>query len=318
MWSGLSIPKKLAHQIRVTKKLRGKKRRQLQYKNTLKRPKQRKRNKKGRTPVNQKHNGLALLIGIEYLDYVRKNIMDRLPGCHRDISKMSKLLKTHFGYKSSNITVLWDARQAKQSQQPTAQNIKNHFKQLLRQVKKENSIKKLTIYYSGHGTQVRDRNGDEKDRNDEAMVPSDCYHSGMITDDWLNKHFVLKLPSHVTCYFVTDCCNSGTLLDLPYSSTLKNKTTRINKKPIPEATVISLSGCLDPQTSASAYNLERQKKWCGAMTWALVNTVLKSSRHRNIWEAWKHIRGLLSRAKFSQRPRLCFSHAVKPSSITFF
>jgi hypothetical protein len=36
---------------------------------------------------------------------------------------------------------------------------------------------------SGHGGRVRDKDGDEADRNDETIVPIDYQKNGEITDD---------------------------------------------------------------------------------------------------------------------------------------
>jgi metacaspase-1 len=67
------------------------------------------------------------------------------------------------------------------------------------------------ITYSGHGTQVPDRDGDELDRMDEAIVPVDYDRSGMILDDDLFRLFSEADARGVRVIFVADSCFSGTI-----------------------------------------------------------------------------------------------------------
>lgn len=53
----------------------------------------------------------------------------------------------------------------------------------------------LWFHYSGHGTQVTDRDGDEQDGKDEAICPLD--HK-MITDDELKQFLCGTLKEGVT------------------------------------------------------------------------------------------------------------------------
>lgn len=65
------------------------------------------------------------------------------------------------------------------------------------------------LTFSGHGTQIPDRTGDEEDRYDEAICPYDLTRN-LITDDELANAFS-ELPQGAKLLFVTDCCHSGTL-----------------------------------------------------------------------------------------------------------
>jgi hypothetical protein len=71
-------------------------------------------------------------------------------------------------------------------------------------------------HYSGHGGQMRNDNGDEKDSLDETMVPLDYQTNGQIRDDDLFKALVVPTPEGVLLTVVMDCCHSGSVLDLPY------------------------------------------------------------------------------------------------------
>ena len=43
--------------------------------------------------------------------------------------------------------------------------------------------KTLFFHYSGHGSYIKDENGDEVDGKDECLCPIDYAYSGMIIDD---------------------------------------------------------------------------------------------------------------------------------------
>jgi Caspase domain len=66
----------------------------------------------------------------------------------------------------------------------------------------------IAIQYSGHGTQVKDLDGDETDGLDEALVPIDFTAGSFIIDDDL-RSLMVRIPVgvNVTCFM--DCCHSG-------------------------------------------------------------------------------------------------------------
>ena len=69
---------------------------------------------------------------------------------------------------------------------------------------------------TGHGTNVADESGDEDDGYDEALVPVDYNEVGLLMDDDLFDILIEPLPEGVHMVSLMDCCNSGTVLDLPY------------------------------------------------------------------------------------------------------
>jgi len=64
----------------------------------------------------------------------------------------------------------------------------------------------LVVTYSGHGTNVRDYNGDESDGRDEAL----CMYDGNLIDDDIQK-LIKKLPEGVKLTIISDSCHSGTV-----------------------------------------------------------------------------------------------------------
>ena len=68
----------------------------------------------------------------------------------------------------------------------------------------------LLFHYSGHGSQVDDRHGDELDDNlDEIICPYDLDWDRPFTDDDLYA-IVKDLPAGANLSVILDCCHSGT------------------------------------------------------------------------------------------------------------
>jgi hypothetical protein len=67
----------------------------------------------------------------------------------------------------------------------------------------------VELSWSGHGTNARDRDGDETDRLDEAICPDDFQRSGVIIDDQLYELAAPAFARGVRVVFKLDSCNSG-------------------------------------------------------------------------------------------------------------
>lgn len=67
----------------------------------------------------------------------------------------------------------------------------------------------LVWQYAGHGTQVKDLNGDESDRFDEALVPIDYAAGRLLIDDDIGE-LLSGLPDGVLMTLFMDCCHPGT------------------------------------------------------------------------------------------------------------
>jgi metacaspase-1 len=69
----------------------------------------------------------------------------------------------------------------------------------------------VVITYSGHGTYVPDRNGDEVDGLDEALCPYDLQTGGgALIDDEIHEIFMTRKPG-VRLVLISDSCHSGTV-----------------------------------------------------------------------------------------------------------
>ncbi|MDM8537713.1 caspase family protein [Desulfobacterales bacterium HSG17] len=141
----------------------------------------------------------ALLVGIN--DY--KGIGD-LRGCQNDVSNMRSVLKDYLGFSNNDIRAVIDSRATKEG----------ILYRLEYMVSKARPGDFMVFHFSGHGSQVRDRNGDElEDGLDELICPWDMnWDNGFILDDDLNRIFN-KIPKGALLEVFLDCCHSGTGFD---------------------------------------------------------------------------------------------------------
>jgi len=203
----------------------------------------------------QSNNKKALIIGINYL-----GTSSELNGCIND----AKSIETYLNEQNyTNIKMLTDET----AMTPTRENILNEIKTLL-ETSNENDT--LFIYYSGHGSNTVDRNGDELDGYDELIVPLDFKY---IKDDELKTliNTYGKTKTNVIALF--DSCNSGTALDLKYQILEKVNYDDISENTNTAETPCNaflLSGCRDDQFSLETFI---NNKTQGAMTWSFLETV---------------------------------------------
>lgn len=138
----------------------------------------------------------ALLVGINrYPDPAH-----RLRGCVNDIRQMEALLRGPFGFPAGGISVLRD-------EDATTAAIRGELGRLTAAA---GAGDVLVFHYSGHGSQVPDRNGDETtDRLDEILCPYDLDWDDPLSDDDLGR-VARRLPAGAHLAVVLDCCHSGT------------------------------------------------------------------------------------------------------------
>jgi len=235
--------------------------------------------------VQPGNNKNALLIGINYI-----GTQNELYGCINDTNSIANLLLSR-GFK--NVKILTDNT----SEKPTRDIIINEFINLLASANNGDTI---FLFYSGHGTYMRDNNNNEKTKNDQLIVPLDL---NCIVDDELKSIINNHLKNNVTLIAVFDSCFSESVLDLKYQylDTLNNNNDNINVNETDTyGNVIMISGCTDNQTSDDAVinNLPQ-----GALTWAFLQTF--NLQQSQTWrELLKSMRATLQNNGFSQIPQL--------------
>ena len=140
----------------------------------------------------------ALLVGIN--DYARSAIPD-LRGAVNDVSRLAEILQKQMHFPEANIVKLTD-------QEATRDRILSELSKLVNSTQKEDI---LYIHFSGHGSQVADQNGDEKDGYDETFLSYDARQQGIpdIVDDEFEQLFNKLASDNVLIVF--DSCHSGTV-----------------------------------------------------------------------------------------------------------
>ncbi len=254
----------------------------------------------------------ALLVGVNKYKMAGSD----LNGCVNDVTNVRHILMTYFGFSVKEIRVVIDERATKA----------NIMKRLEWLVKGAKTGDQLLFHFSGHGSQIRDRDGDElKDGMDEILCPYDMDWDGTyIVDDDLNKLFG-KLPKGVNLDVLLDSCHSGTAtreMRGPEGSD-GNRVVRARYLPPPVDILcreedglpvrrlmrgnpapinhVLFSGCRDNQTSADAlidgvYN--------GAFTYYFCKNLRDANGAVSRAELLKRLRASLKFNKYDQVPQL--------------
>jgi hypothetical protein len=259
----------------------------------------------GRKPIKK-----ALIVGI---NKYKPELNADLQGCVNDAENMRDILTKIYKFDPENIRVVIDER-------ATRKGILDRLKWLL-----DGAIPgdELVFHYSGHGSQVRDRNGDElNDKLDEILCPHDLNWDNPLTDDILAS-MIGKLNKKVNFTMICDSCHSGTMtrgrignphaekprfIMPPFDIRSRSMGKKLPKHKIGKLSKIKnkkgnqnhvlISGCRDDQTSADAFigNIYQ-----GAFTWALTS-VIKSDPNLTWREA--HTKAVKKLSGYTQVPQL--------------
>ena len=263
----------------------------------------------------------ALLVGIN--DY--KGISD-LQGCVNDVTNIRDVMKTYWGFTNADIRVLTDSR-------ATKANILARLRWLVTGAKPGDF---LVFHYSGHGSQIRDRNGDDlSDGLDELICPWDMsWDAGTyITDDDLHAIFA-PVPAGVLLEVFLDSCHSGSGLraadfgrppELGPANETRNRylappidivcrsegeeETLVRKKLVRSAGTakaqtkhhILWAGCKDNQTSADAFIAG---SYNGAFSYYFCKIIRDTRNGVARSEVLRRLRSTLAHNGYSQIPQL--------------
>ncbi|CAA6658830.1 unnamed protein product [Spirodela intermedia] len=208
------------------------------------------------SPTSPHGKKRALLVGISY-----KRSWKRLEGSVNDVNCMKFLLQRRFGFPEPSILVLTDG-EGNPRRTPTRENILEAMRWLVSGCRRGDS---LVFHFSGHGSQLADKDGDELDGYDETLCPVDYQKSGAIVDDMVNAILVRPLPQGVTLHAVVDACHSGSALDLPFVCNMNSG-----------GLAVCFSSCGDDQTSSET-NAFSGNATTGAMTYCFIKAVERGS-----------------------------------------
>ena len=235
--------------------------------------------------ITKKCKKKALLIGINYFDTDYS-----LKGCINDTIKISHLLQKR---KFDEIQLVND----KEGIKPTKENFIKLFVEFLQSGTDDDL---LFVHFSGHGSNLKDKNNDELDGRDECIITCEMNY---ILDDELKNIIDENLKPTCKLVCLIDCCHSGTMLDLKYNyldSNNYDNYSENSKVSECQGNVIMISGCMDTQTSAEAL-IENKSQ--GAMTWSFIDSINKTPDCS--WrELLKSMRDLLKTGGYEQVPQL--------------
>jgi hypothetical protein len=243
----------------------------------------------------------ALCVGINY-----EGTSAELSGCINDAYNVRATLLSHYDF--DEVLLLTDHTAAL----PTRKNLRRAFAWLVQGARHGDT---LFLHYSGHGSHVTDRGGDELDGQDETIVPIDYKKSSQISDDELFAWLVLPLEaSGARLVSLFDCCHSGSGMDLQMRYVVNRTavsvtTERGSTKRVSPANVLFFSGCADAQTSSDVKSLS------GMAYGAFTNSFLATLRET--WQKPMSFRQFLLQVnrhldsqKFIQQPQMCSAHTV--------
>jgi hypothetical protein len=247
----------------------------------------------------------ALLFGLNY----KHCSNGQLKGCINDTKYMAEYIKNEFNMPTEIYTDDKDLFNTSYG------GILCNLYNLAIETYKDN-LDFVWIHYSGHGSSVKDVSGDEKDGNDEALVPSDYETKGFLIDDYIHKVFEAFNPK-TKILFICDSCHSGTMADIKYSWN-SNKCTIENNNCNAKAYIVTISGCMDNQTSADAYNLLGNNENIGALTASILKSFKENPKSKNnIFELVNNVNINLKLGGFSQYSKLCSTYDLNKDATIF-
>jgi hypothetical protein len=185
----------------------------------------------------------ALIVGVGR--YVTPGI--DLPGIDLDVERMRETLN-RMGFSDSQIRTVTN-------EEATSTRVIAEMSGWLR-----NGVQagdRVVFYYSGHGSQVPDANGDEDDGVDEVLVTHDMQRArrngratltGVVVDDQIDE-MVAKNPSR-NVLLIVDACHSGTV---SRSFSLKNRS--LTSEPVFRKSFI-YDGMPEPAPAALTRNVK--------------------------------------------------------------
>jgi metacaspase-1 len=197
----------------------------------------------------------------------------------------------------------------------TVENFKKTFESAYGSCKENDS---LFLFYSGHGTNVKDLNKDEIDGRDEAI----CLYDGNVIDDYFAGLFK-TCPAGLNLVVFFDSCFSGTATRLMQDASMYRKSrympppdtefaarsdsipvaSKIFKSAIDQENMneVLFSGCNDKQTSADAFV---DGQYNGAFSWACFKALDNCKFKMTYQMFYNRIRKILPSDDFDQIPQI--------------
>lgn len=253
----------------------------------------------------------ALLVGLNsYPDPE-----NTLHGCLNDVRAVRALLQEHYGFQAGHdVRLLTDA-------DATTRAITSGLRWLVADAR-DGDV--LVFHYSGHGSQVRDRDGDEvSDGLDEILCPYDLDWDRPLRDDDLYE-IVKGLPRGAALTVILDCCHAGTGLreapapvpNWPVAAWPSERSKCIEpplrlqraRRPVHRfgqsaagSGALLIAACRDDQSSADAFI---HGDYHGALTYYLCEAIAAGGYAGTYDAVIREVRRQLRLNRFDQVPQL--------------
>ena len=265
----------------------------------------------------------ALCVGINDYPYDGSD----LNGCVNDAQSWAELLRDHYDFPSSDITLLLD-------QQATRRRMLDDLDRLVKGATKGDV---LVFTNSSHGTYVAEKGGDEP-TYDEALCPYDTAENVIVDDDL--RELLGNLPAGVRVTVISDSCHSGTVTRAGVSDNLpgirtpddrrvrflnpalrgapvlenpwKARPTKWEKYPESHMKEILLSGCTDREYSYDAFI---GGQYHGAMTHYALRVIRDANYRLTYGQLHARVSHLLDEGGYPQHPQLEGKQENKRSQI---
>lgn len=282
----------------------------------------------------------ALLIGVKDYPVWREEYPERddlqLRAPVNDVDAIQKLLTSEqFGFPQENVLTLTSPADEKRKRPLASRdNILNAFRTHLIENEKIRPGDVVVIYYSGHGSWIRDRHHDEEVDDvdglllprDETLVPCDSGsdHARDIIDDEIAELLeqLAELTRNINLFF--DSCNSGTITRalpedeqdvegrarwLPPPPGDYVATAHLERKGAggwlsPNDNYVVISACHASERSREKRFMLKGLKWYGIMTYCLLDVLSDVDPETTYYDIWENLKVRVNRINPDQTPQI--------------
>jgi hypothetical protein len=251
----------------------------------------------------------ALLIGIQ--DY-SQTPFESLKGSVNDVGLMKGILRERFGFQDKDFIILLDEK-------ATHSGIEKAFKALTGRVRSNDDF--VFVYYSGHGSETPDLNGDEKNGGyDQTWVSygarrgrDNLLNDYDVLDDEINAWLAAIYQKTDQVVFVSDSCHSATVSrgEVPVSRAVSRDDRPHLRGNIAYTSTqlshgIRLGAARDDEF---ALELEKDAHSYGVFTWYWA----KALEQAQAWETWYDVfrrtyRFVTAQRDDAQHPQISGGH----------
>lgn len=140
---------------------------------------------------------------------------ENLHGCVNDAKSISAVLNKRYGFQNNYIDTLYNRTATRKAILSSLQKMYDSSR--------EGDI--AVLYYSGHGSHVKNSLTTKFEKQDQTIVPSDTYVDSIhdIRGPELNRYFNLFVDKKVKLTVIFDCCESGALARGPNETKSKSR-----------------------------------------------------------------------------------------------